>query len=154
MNIDMKAVLLGNAVRAYLAGRGVGSKTPVAYLYNGVQLPALPEWDKETYPYATIVGIALGSNEFNYQLIYSDVQCGRVDSWTSGVRFASDNHTGAYISRVCYNSTPDKWEAPTTNDSGDPFLVPCPAVWANYDVLDKIDGGVLLTASDPIPVYE
>ena len=25
------------------------------YLYNGVELPALPEWDKEAYPYAYIL---------------------------------------------------------------------------------------------------
>ena len=24
------------------------------YLYNGVELPELPEWDKNTYPYACI----------------------------------------------------------------------------------------------------
>ena len=35
------------------------------YLYNGVELPELPEWDKETYPYA---GIALLSLDNNYYL--------------------------------------------------------------------------------------
>lgn len=34
------------------------------YLYNGVKLPALPEWDKETYPYAVIrtAGTDYGGN--------------------------------------------------------------------------------------------
>ena len=31
--------------------------TPVAYLYNGIRLPALPEWDRGVYPYAYIVGL-------------------------------------------------------------------------------------------------
>ncbi|MBR5862186.1 MAG: hypothetical protein IKZ08_02550 [Bacteroidales bacterium] len=37
-------------------------KEPIAYLYNGVQLPKLPEWDKEQYPYAAVY----------YGIYYSD----------------------------------------------------------------------------------
>ena len=29
-------------------------REPIAYSYNGVILPKLPEWDSETYPYAMI----------------------------------------------------------------------------------------------------
>lgn len=32
-------------------------REPVAYLYNGVRLPKLPEYDKSVYPYAVIVYI-------------------------------------------------------------------------------------------------
>jgi hypothetical protein len=32
----------------------LNAKTPTAYLYNGIQLPPLPDWDKSKYPYAVI----------------------------------------------------------------------------------------------------
>ena len=50
----MDAKSFANGFLCGLMGKGVlrGNKEPVAYLYNGVRLPKLPEWDRESYPYA------------------------------------------------------------------------------------------------------
>ena len=46
--------------RGFVAGSVLGAvlppMEPVAYLYNGVRLPELPEWDKTAYPYAAVMG--------------------------------------------------------------------------------------------------
>ena len=45
-------VLPGNIIKVEAVD--TNAKTPDGYSYNGVQLPKLPEWDKEMYPYAVI----------------------------------------------------------------------------------------------------
>jgi hypothetical protein len=53
--MDKTSLTLGWLVGRRIAGQRTKQKTPIAYLYNGVQLPPLPEWDREKYPYAVIV---------------------------------------------------------------------------------------------------
>lgn len=53
--MDKKSFMLGFQLGELIAGqRGRKGRQIVGYLYNGVQYPALPEWDTETYPYALI----------------------------------------------------------------------------------------------------
>lgn len=108
---------------------------PVAHLYNGTQLPALPEWDKETYPYALIVW---NKNNSEYMLLLQDSK-ETVD--------ADGEYMLFYESGIFYRANNGAWEIASA-DSYDAVK----PIWANYDILDS-NGSVYLAASDPIPVY-
>ena len=120
---------------------------PIAYLYNGIQLPVPPEWDKETYPYATM---QLDGSTGNYFLwLTSTRPCKSIIHLAinpSGVGVvyatkASEGHTTWYQA--------DKWD-----EGESPFGALTSAMWANYDIF-KTDGiTVYLESSEPIPVYE
>lgn len=113
------------------------------YLYNGVELPALPEWDKSAYPYALILytpifGIAQWTLYVGSEIIYRQVTSGyqvgfsTCKTWTTSGKVWSardDNAEETYIVSVGSSSLK----------------------WANFDVLND-DGSVYLAASDPIPV--
>ena len=123
-----------------------GNKAPIAYLYNGVQLPKLPEWDKSKYPYAVIV---LDINDI-YNLFIS----------TKPIIYAGLSKIASSGAVKLYKHQNDTWNL--TNDygegawSGKSYVSP---KWSNPDLLygdyftDKV-GTVFLTASEPIPVYE
>ena len=124
-----------------------GEKEPVAYLYNGVQLPPLPEWDKETYPYA-----AMFRNMDTY-----GVYCFSKQPFTYSV-----NRYGVI---TIYHGTTSDTPAPylsveyddghwvTNSKTGASNRSLSLYIWANYDILNE-DGSVYLKASEPIPVYE
>ena len=142
---DIRSWCIGYALG--LAGKplplGVGGKTPATYLYNGVQLPALPEWDKDAYPY---VFIARSWNK-SYSLVVAQtpayVYTGRtseVIEWNVPcMRCSYYNNTG----------WSDLRESTTSNNIA---MEDEPFVWANHDI--KKNGEMWLAASEPIPVYE
>lgn len=108
---------------------------PVAYLYNGVKLPALPEWDRERYPYAHI---------------------GVMDSY-GRYAFAAESKAltvlgNIYVTKPEVNysceSSVDTWVA-----GGLVSFTAYKVLWANHDVIDA-NGNLLLDASDPVPIYE
>ena len=126
----------------WLVGRQIAGqrsvKKPVAYLYNGVQYPPLPEWDKKTHPY-----VFIGHNFIMTPILYvaSEITHGYDDSgiWVVyGVRIAT------------YDRTANAW---TESDGAESYQNVSRIDWANFDVLNS-DGSVYLAASDPIPVYE
>ena len=52
------------------------------YVYNGTELPKLPEWDKSTYPYAVIVKQGYLTKYYKLRCYatvsyYTDVDCKR-----------------------------------------------------------------------------
>lgn len=130
------------------------------YLYNGIELPELPEWDKTTYPYATIINCSnTETHGFTVGLLvsnYPPVLCGEG-------KMARDSIEGASL-LYAYNADADTWGEPTDwglsysyygSKSG---LEP---VWSNTDVLystvsssvaDDLKGTLYLPASDPVPV--
>lgn len=124
-------------------------KEPVAYLYNGVRLPKLPEWDKETYPYAWI-----------YQAISSGTYYLRISDTPVVRRLYPDYGTASFYSSGTgcrFNNTNGKWEQ-FDIEWGEPFDNYFPesrylTIWVNQDMLNS-DGTVYLAASAPIPVYE
>lgn len=135
--------------KGYLAGAELRAKRriPVAYLYNGIRLPKLPEWDKETYPYAVILRPTLGmGNRYLYFSTQKTEYTGFNETTTNGThkyyRFSADDNDWVFIHEY----------------SGS--LVECGAVeWANHDVVyndwsEGSEGKVHLAASDPVPVYE
>lgn len=125
-------------------------KTPIAYLYNGVQLPDINTvWtDKETYPYAVIRQMADGS--------YCLYLCSAVATYGKTlVSYYAKYPTGSYC--ISYNCSGDSWISDTqwlpssstitVGDSNNP------AMWSNHDIMNT-DGTTYLAASDPVPVYE
>lgn len=115
-------------------------KTLVAYIYNDVQLPALPEWDKETYPYAYIVQ---NTDDSDYYLVL----------YTAEHKVSASGLAGALSNRK-YRVTDGEWKL---IDGGS--LVTGTVIWANNTVyytesIEGIGGTVYLQATDPIPVYE
>lgn len=113
---------------------------PVAYLYNGVRLPALPEWDREVYPYAVIVRDIIDGA---YHLF--------VDEGTTRIPMYNGSITSVAMS-VKYSIVDDAWVETELFETG---II----VWANYDVyyndsVEDVGGTLYLAASNPVPVYE
>lgn len=125
---------------------GENEKEPVAYLYNGVRLPAIPEYDKAAYPYSVIT--YSGTTNKNAILCVSDKSPTMDDNgklvhanyskyvkyyWANGSEEWADNGSGV-------TTTGTLWPG---NSS----------FWTNTDILNA-DGSVYLEASEPVPVYE
>lgn len=121
-----------------LLGRGlIAQKEPVAYLYNGLRFPALPERDETAYPYAYILKNMWGS----YMLLFS----------TSPATHDAGSEEGYYsISGLkFYGREGDpEWEP-----QGTAGLQLGRGIWCNTP-LYNYDGSLYLAASDPVPVYE
>ena len=110
---------------------------PIAYLYNGVRLPALPEWDKTVYPYAVIGWLYKDSSVDDTKLYYFSVR-GAEFTITEDGQFWVTNAAARY----CSNGT--EWEETKA-------VYQCYPLWSNYDVYQ--DSTLLLEASNPIPIY-
>lgn len=140
-------------LRSFQAGLALGltgkplpiKKEPVAYLYNGVRLPKLPELDRETYPYAYIHKLGTA-----YQLFVFSQAAHYDPSYTEYLMF-DDGVTGSYLLYECADNSAS-WEF-ILDDTDVACLVYTSVFWTNTDVLDT-SGGVYLAASEPVPVYE
>ena len=124
-------------------------KEPVAYLYNGVRLPKLPEWDKTAYPYAVILpdGGVAGGAETMYRLRIVDRPF-VVDS--GDLVYCIDPDSQEILYRAF--STDGEWEYEKSGVIGFEQTLRN-AVWTNTDIMTLL-GEVHLAASDPVPVYE
>lgn len=118
-------------------------KEPVAYLYNGVRLPKLPEWDKVKYPYAVLQGMS-GS----YRLNVSSLPIYAIKQGEKTYITVSQDAEG-HNYQIATGS--EYWEGGMFG--GVSPIVSLPVFWANYDVKYE-DGKPYLTASEPVPVYE
>jgi hypothetical protein len=119
-----------------------GAKKPIAYLYNGVQLPPLPEWDKEQYHYAAILSYSDHLTLYvTENALYWNDGCIRPMKTAYKTWVADDDTWGS-------ESTFDNmsWEVSHSKLNGTP-------IWSNYDITNKVDDSVYLSASDPVPVY-
>ena len=117
-------------------------------LYGGVKLPSLPEWDKETYPYAFIS--KRDDTRTRYFFVVSTMAY-RINADDGSVPVASTDG----ISGVSGNNEPGftTWKDFTNfaeREEGDGLRVYTP-IWSNYDFLNA-DGTTYLAASDPIPL--
>lgn len=133
---------------AYFLGRriaGQRKRTPVAYLYNGVRLPKLPDFDE---PYAVVVDSTI-PGKVGYRLI------------AMGEKPNLTLNEGAYRPRLKCSTVSYHWyfwEGDTKWNAGyfheyETLDIAIDAVWSNYVML--LDNGTLyLDASDPVPVYE
>ena len=120
-------------------------KEPIAYLYNGLQLPPLPEWDNETYPVAFITSSYLGGISLNITTNYI--------YRTSG----GDYQVGCPGRMTCsYLSTSNSWGAFNAWQPSDLWIMSVGSdyiKWTNTDILHE-DGTIATPATEPEPVYE
>lgn len=150
-DINQSAKMLG-----YLMGRMIPrhlAKLPVAYLYNGVRLPKLPEWNKETHPYAVI-----GVRDNSYYLIVSSIELGAFAKG-QGTFIAEENGQvwigGTYSNE--YICTEGMWTEIKGTDAKYFFYS---TIWANYSVYFHVDsrggelaGTLYLPESEPVLVF-
>lgn len=111
--------------------------------YKGERLPKLPEWDRETYPYAIIVnwGARKDFRVFDIPLAKEGEEA-----------FGTSNYTR----EMCWmiNDGDEEWTSLGINVSqGGLTFGQSRFVWTNTDILDE-SGDIYLSASDPIPIYE
>ena len=106
------------------------------YLYNGAELPVLPEWDKQTYPYA-VIAKATGSHRYLFMCVERPYYDGSKVQLGSSVLFSNFYAKG----------TGEVWSEPKettiTEYSG--------IFWTNTDILNS-DGTIYLATSEPIPI--
>lgn len=125
-------------------------RKPTAYLYNGVRLPALPEWDREKYPYAAIGRVIYSDGPGIWKFIARDTPFVAYDSesasnhgylvWMLSTPVMFDNP----------DDQPNEWVSTTTL-----FTASLEYLWSNHDVCGYNDGTVIVhEASEPVPVYE
>ena len=140
-------------------------KEPVAYLYNGVRLPKLPEWDREKYPFATISTIALLTERI--------VTLTFRKSWKQDVQGEDIPKDAIWVQPgdVEYKIRKLGYPAPSIGsfkdaEWGEP--IECAEslwsdakniLWTNKDIvspgsIDYEAGELILAASEPVPVYE
>lgn len=160
LTYDPTAMLLG-----WLTGRkvaGMRQRKPVAYLYNGVQLPALPEWDRETYPYAAICFI--GNGETLSYLFLSSAPLSYRPYKVGITKYhqliaTEDCSALEYV----YDTTRGDTDWILSEDNSGEFtkdgtvcnlILDGSKFWTNYTILNYDDGTVHQVATDPVPVYE
>lgn len=174
MTGEMKSSVMGLILS--MVGKPLGrKKEPVAYLYNGVRLPKVPEipdrWDYPNWaicgPYtldgydgvyykfvatdeAPVPGGYIGKDEgaIGYSVNFCSSGLATTDELVVGLY---EYETGAKLN-YGMNSWGKLKGLTITNWFGPPaksekFL------WTNTDILNE-DDSVFLAASDPIPVYE
>ena len=147
-------------LRSWLTGfaLGLAGKTypysapvPVAYLYNGVRLPALPEWDRTVYPYTYIWQSA---SDQSYHLTCSSVP---IIVYGADEYYLSSADSEPFIAYRFQNNIWEYWYQSTTSTSATIQIANALSkrslIWANYDI-SREDDTVYLAGSDPVPVYE
>lgn len=146
---DLTAWLTGYALG--LCGKPLpfskAEKEPVAYLYNGVRLPKLPEWDRESYPYAHISKFTAIED---YVLV---VHTKPLFVKSSGMVQVNEDITEGVPCMKWFSTEANRpWTESTSNvfryDQADDIA------WTNTDVPIQSTGEILLAATDPVPVYE
>lgn len=147
-------------------------KTPIAYLYNGVQLPDINTvWtDKETYPYAILVGLpgtmlGMGEDVVIYSICMVGAQptivhrtFGYVATVPSGTKIEGRSTTNSEDASNAIS--PEllpvwKWGVSEYREAGENESLGGAEymLWSSHDILNE-DGTTYLAASEPVPVYE
>lgn len=150
-----KSWLTGYALRlcCELMTTAGSKKEPVAYLYNGVRLPPIPDEIKACL-HIVVFRTDLTNDGGNYHRMF-------------GTNAQMRTFEGAGLFPITYHGSVDtaefregsaypnytEWTLSNSigTDGFNNYLHM--VVWANYDVLN-LDGTVYLAASDPVPVYE
>lgn len=129
------------------------SKEPVAYLYNGVQLPGLPEWDKDEYPYAVISYDDDNTYPYGFTAHNFESYVGVTDSGTTMLKTRSSGRA------ITYRFIGGTWGyyaefggSPNSAYKGN-VMYASRIIWSNYDILNE-DGSLYFAGSTPIPVYD
>lgn len=143
------------------------------YLYNGVELPELPDWDKEKYPVATVIKCS-GDYEFEYGLLVANFlpvmtgterMTGKSYPWDGNWW---DNPYSPFDGRLypfaadafAWGEPEENWTLGVEGNTRKSGLTP---VWSNTDIyysthsnyadsLGDLAGTLFLAASEPVPV--
>ena len=156
---DPLSLVMGYRVGCAIRANRSKQKTITGYSYNGTVLPALPDWDREMYPYAF--------------LTYAE-SIETADLYVSTVPFVGYSYenpdyyngisvyapTGAEYYHYVKDQSKQDWvmfpdfALDIIKDKALSFgEEKLPAVWSNHDIINTEDDSVYLAASDPIPVY-
>ena len=123
-------------------------KEPVAYLYNGVRLPKLPEWDRGKYPYAVIALYNTSNNAGKYELIL----CQNILSY-DGENVVQEKENNY----LCYLTDNNTWNYINTYDFEEVVFIgdgEQTLIWTSSEIPNSTDGSVYMAATKPAPVYE
>lgn len=116
------------------------------YLYNGVAVPTLPEYDNERYPYA-VLRKNTGATKFAFFVSSHapTIKNGKLQVLQLGA--GASGRCEAYT----YTDA-DGWIGPTTYTFVQGFTTDAEGVfWTNTDILNE-DGTIYLAASEPVPI--
>lgn len=123
-------------------------REPVAYLYNGVRLPKLPE--SELPNAALFVNPTYGTYQLyftadKYRLQYHFFSLESVANGGGYQQYVIEDGNWTLLNEGAFGSSLASQHSSADYD----------VAWSNYDVIDyDEDGAVYLSASEPIPVYE
>lgn len=119
-------------------------------LYNGVELPVLPEWDNGTFPHAYINESWVISGHYTLRMFKEPYV---LDGSTRLANFICEDGETFLSCKATSEST--SWgtvsENVTNSEDDTKELMRQKMVWANFDLVTE-DGTTLLSASDPVPV--
>lgn len=152
---DPTSMLMGWLVGRAIAGQR-GVPYPVAYLYNGVRLPKLPEWDREMYPYAYISDMYPDSENlaqksrfiltFANPKAYWTVSGGRYRLRTDEkLQYVYDHESGAWVLDI-YG-----WAIAVRYLDEDTYV--SSLIWADTDTYNFDGTAIYVAKSEPVPVY-
>lgn len=141
MGFDLKSWVVGYAMGR--AGMPMAfAEKPGMYLFNGHRLPALPLWDRETFPYAFILIPDESLPNSDYAALYILSILPRYENGM--VTFEGGVAMRSQISGE------SQWPEPVETDSSG--VVASYVQWTNTDIPAR-DGSIFLCASAPVPVY-
>lgn len=154
----------GAAMYSPVGSKNTGEPVVYDYNYNGVILPALPEWDKEEYPYVMISNNGYTDYEdyTHCTLIAHKTLPTTKNNFILGDIHGVPDSTDYVYSTCDPKHYPDGWYSSengygacssSNGGSGLATVRLAHVIWANYDVVNT-NGSVYLAATDPIPVYE
>lgn len=126
-------------------------------LYNGVVLPALPEWDKAAYPYAyiSLTHYSLASHNSYFLDVFSSYEYTTSSGGTHCIHHKKEN-TLSWKIPVDENEIPttDVWEDRVSVGSYASFANGDWYKWSNFDFLAEDGQTILFAASEPVPVED
>ena len=147
MNELMRSSVMGLILGQFSSPLPISQKQPVAYLYNGVRLPALPEWDREMYPFAFIRYDSSGESATYLYCVESFEY-----SETPGIAGMGWGLIVPATSLICKLEN-GSWGTFGNHNVFGQGVYDYLIHWTNFDMLAK-DGSIYIAASEPIPVYE
>lgn len=138
-------------------------REPIAYSYNGVILPKLPEWDRERYPYAFIFNqsncaVLRCTNvpvhlEFTREYIEENNVSTPIVVANDGETFVLLSYGTTKNGELVAGQEAEEWTIYVNGDSSNGMRINIPILWSNYGLCYS-DGEIHSAASEPIPIYE
>lgn len=136
-----------------MAGGGGESDRVRAYLYNGVKLPELPEWDRVAYPYVGITHV-VGTSRYRLSVVSADAYYFRGAS--GNLFFGGTNDAPVPGCSWTYTADIGDWELVGEHDNwnlsveGTTVITAHNPIWSNFNM--EYEGTLYMEASDPVPL--